>query len=145
MTYHEEVVIDNIFCVTISLCGIIPCAITGNGMYGFLGIMLYIILVCTSIFIFEQSKSATEKKLIANTRCVSKIISLSSSLESLERSCKRLQHDYDCGLDKDVIDNLESARDNLDKAWLDLNKAKMSAEKAMNEANNSLHTKQISL
>lgn len=145
MTYHEEVVIDNIFCVTISLCGIIPTAITGNGMCGFLGIMLYITLVCTSIYIFEQSKSKAEKKLIANTQCVSKITNLSSSLESLERSCERLQYDYDCDLNKDVIDNLESARDNLDRAWLDLNKAKMSAEKAMNEAHNSLHTKQISL
>ena len=145
MTYHEEVVIDNIFCATFLLCGLIPTAITGNGMYGFLGITLYIILVCTSIYIFEQSKSKAEKKLIANTQYVSKIISLSSSLESLERSCERLQYDYDYDLDKDVIDNLKYARDSLDKAWLCLNKAKMSAEKAIDETNNSLHKQQTGL
>lgn len=145
MTYHEEVVIDNIFCVTFLLCGLIPVAITGNGMYGFLGIILYITLFCTSIFLFEQSKSKAEKKLIANTQCVSKINGLILPLESLERNCERLQYDYDCDLSKDVIDNLESARDNLDRAWLDLNKAKISVERSVNETNNSLHIKQISL
>lgn len=145
MTYNEEVVIDNIFCVTFLLCGLIPCAITGNGIYGLIGAHLYVILVCVSIYLFEQSKSEAEKKLIANTQCVSKILSLSSSLESLERSCERLQYDYDCNLNKDVIEYFESARDNLDKAWLDLNKAMVSAEKVMSEINNSLHTKQTSL
>lgn len=101
-------------------------------MYGFLGELFYIILFCGSIYIFEQSKSKAEKKLIANAKCVSKITSLSSSLESLERSCERLQYDYD--LNKDVIDNLECARNNLDKAWL-----------CLNEANNSLHTKQTGI
>lgn len=140
MTYHEEVVIDNIFCVTFLLCGLIPCAIIGNGMYGFLGAHLYVILVCVSIYLFEQSKSEAEKKLIANTQCRSKIINLSLSLESLERSCERLQYDYDYNLSKDVIDYLESARDNLDKVWLDLNKAKLSAEKVIGEELDGMST-----
>lgn len=129
MTQHEEDVARNIFCVTFPLCGVIPCAITGNGVHGVLGELFYIILFCGSIYIFEQSKSKAEKKLITNAQYVSKITNLNLSIENLEQSCERLQYDYACDLNKDTIDHLESARDNLDKAWLDLNKAKISAEK----------------